>query len=120
MFFISLPFSDVVYAIYMLITWVCLVFGITGDIQQKVTQERSVSYQSNVCSNQQPTSANKLVVFDVHSAKQSVTTTKISKNYYSSEYYTPAFFINQPATFEEPIREGFGHISSNRGPPHFC
>lgn len=39
MFLIPFPFSDIIYFVYMLITWVYLAFGMWGGITQPVNKE---------------------------------------------------------------------------------
>jgi hypothetical protein len=119
MFFISLPFSDAVYVIYMLLTWIYLVFGIAGNIQQKVAQEQSVSHQLTICSVQYPAATANVQVHSIFHADKQIVATKveIQRNHYQTNYNSS---YKRRTNFDQSPSEGFGLISVNRGPPLFC
>lgn len=119
MFFISLPFSDAVYVVYMLLTWIYLVFGIAGNIQQKVAQEQSVSHQLTICSVQYPAATANVQAHSIfHADKQIVATgVKTQRNHYQVNYSSTYKHFED---FNPSLSEGFGLISVNRGPPFFC
>jgi hypothetical protein len=119
MFFISLPFSDAVYVVYMLLTWIYLVFGIAGNIQQKVTQEQSVSHQLTICSVQYPAATTNVQVLSIFQADNRIVATGVEtqRNHYQANYSSSYKHFEN---FKPSLNEGFGLISVNRGPPRFC